>query len=199
MSAYLTSNDVLNALSTFFGDCYSKDGYNPRTVFENCVFNSMRAKYPEETDYEYLRNDAQAVVSIEYKANYSEYKNLTWSYLCYVHLLKENEDSLKALYPDHSDMWVNDYQFKVSSTVRAWIRNRDTKGLANLASMLRGYDYQSCEHKDHEKSVGYFLQQSIKEGLLKLLIDYQLEDNKPWASWTDPQLEKHVMCLSDML
>ena len=58
MSAYLTSNDVLNALSTFFGDCYTRDGYAARTVLENCVFNSMKAKYPEE-DYETLRTDVK--------------------------------------------------------------------------------------------------------------------------------------------
>ena len=47
MSAYLTSNDVLNALSTFFGDCYSRDGYNARSVLENCVFIKVIIVYIE--------------------------------------------------------------------------------------------------------------------------------------------------------
>ena len=116
-------------------------------------------------------------------------------------LLNENIRSLKARYPDdYQDMISYNYEFKKSSTIVKWVSDRDPKGLLMLWQMLKGWEYQSCEHYEFRDSVAYQIKQQIQDGILNTLkkkFCVNDEDNV-WTSWEDPQLDNHIVCISDM-
>jgi len=196
MSAYLASNDVLNALSTYFHES-NKRG-NLRSSYELAVYEHIKTDHKHLTDIQ-AADLAQNIVNLDYKLTYPGNKTHTIAALVFDQLLKENVNSLKALYPNDSDMWQNDYKFKPSQQVITWVLGRDIKGLASMASMVKGLIYQSCEHKEFRSSVAYFLLSDIKNSLLSDLVNYSLSkdsDSQPWASWLEPVSDIKTICLT---
>ena len=131
-----------------------------------------------------------------------EYKSLASCHVVFNILLRENERSLQARYPDdYQDMISSNYEFKKSSTVTKWLSDRDPRGLMMIWQMLRGWEYQSCEHYEFRNSVAYQIKEQIEYGILKTLekIHCPADEDKVWTSWEDPQLDSHVVCISDML
>ena len=118
MSAYLTSNDVLNALSTYFHES-NKKGYL-KSSYELCIYESIKSDHKHMTETE-AADIAQNIVNLDHKLTYERNKTHTIAVLVFDQLLKENKNSLKALYPNDSDMWQNDYKFQPSQQVTTWI------------------------------------------------------------------------------
>ena len=193
MSAYLTSNDVLNALSTYFHES-NKKGYL-RSSYELSIYESIKGNNKHFTDTQ-AADVAADIVNLDYKLTYQNNKNYTIAVLVFDQLLKENKNSLKALYPKYPDMWRNDYEFKPSQQVLNWLLDRDIKGLASLADMCRGYYYQSCEHAGFKTSPAYYLIKDIQNSLLNNLVKFSLNDDaQPWASWSEPKTNIKPICL----
>ncbi len=194
MSACLTSNDVLNALTTYFHES-NKKGYL-KSSYELCIYESIKNHKRHLTDTE-AADIAQNIVNLDYKLTYQSNKSNTIAVLVFDQLLKENKNSLKALYPNYPDMWQNDYKFKPSQQVINWLLDRDIKGLACLADMCRGYYYQSCEHSGFKTSPAYFLIKDIQSSLLNNLVKFSLnDDEQPWASWIEPKTDTKIICLT---
>jgi len=194
MSAYLTSNDVLNALATYFHES-NKKGYL-KSSYELCIYEHLKNNHKHMTDIQ-VADTAQNIVNLDYELTYASNKTHTVAVLVFDQLLKENKNSLKALYPNDSDMWQNDYKFKPSQQVITWVLDRNIKGLAMLADMVRGYYYQSCEHNAFKTSPAYFLIKDIQNSLLNNLVKYSLNgDEQPWASWSEPKTDIKTICLT---
>ena len=85
-------------------------------------------------------------------------------------------------------MWENNYSFNELSIVSEWVLTQNVKGLASLASMVKGLIYQSCEHKGFRTSPAFYLLNEIKESLLRDIIKAQHFEREPWASWELPKI-----------
>ena len=194
MSAYLASNDVINALSTYFHES-NKRG-NLRSSYELAVYEHIKTDHKHMTETQ-AADLAQNIVNLDYELTYPGNKTHTVAALVFDQLLKENKNSLKALYPNDSEMWQNDYKFKPSQQVITWVLDRDIKGLASLASMAKGYYYQSCEHDGFKTSPAYFLIKDIQNSLFSDLTKYTLDRKKrPWSSWSEPKTDIKTICLT---
>ena len=196
MSAYLASNDVLNALSTYLHEKNSRG--NLKSSYQMCVYESIKTNHKHLNENEAYKL-ANSLVNLDISLTKERNEAYCIAELVFDQLLKENVNSLKALYPTHSDMWQNDYKFKPSQQVITWVLSRDIKGLASLASMAKGLIYQSCEHKEFRSSVAYFLLSDIKNSLLSDLVNYSLSkdsDQQPWASWLEPRSDIKTICLT---
>ena len=101
MSAYLTSNDVLNALSTYFYESNKKG--HLRSSYEFCIYESIKSDHKHMTEIQ-AADLAQNIVNLDYELTYASNKTHTVAVLVFDQLLKENKNSLKALYPNDSDM-----------------------------------------------------------------------------------------------
>jgi hypothetical protein len=195
MSAYLTSNDVLNALATYFHES-NKKGYL-KSSYELCLCEHLKSDVSFTGTDTVAADLAQNIFNLDYKLTYESNKTHTIAVLVFDQLLKENKNSLKALYPSYPDMWQNDYKFKLSQQVITWVSDRNIKGLAMLADMARGYYYQSCEHNAFKTSPAYFLIKDIQNSLLNNLVKYSLNDEEqPWASWSEPKTDIKTICLT---
>ena len=184
MSAYLASNDVFNALATY----YHLKNVTPhnRSGYELAIFEHIASDNPHMTEQQ-AADTAHNIVNLDYELTYATNKTHTIAALVFDQLLKENKNSLKALYPKHPDMWENDYSFNELSIVSEWVLTQNIKGLASLASMARGLIYQSCEHKGFKTSPAFYLIKEIQESLLNDIIKAQRFDREPWASWEQPK------------
>ena len=206
MSAHLTDQDCINALATFWYEYHKTPGNeSPQQALER-AFLIAKEEISLKEDYFENQNEIRyrAIKLIE--AQKDVYKGLASCRVIYDILLNENIRSLQALYPDdikeplENRMWFNEYDFKKSSTVVKWVSDRDTKGLLMLWQMLKGWEYQSCEHFEFKNSVAYQIRQQIQNGILNILqkkFCVNDEDNV-WTSWEDPQLDNHIVCISDM-
>ena len=206
MSAHLTDQDCINALATFWYEYHKTPGNeSPQQALER-AFLIAKEEISLKEDYFENQNEIRyrAIKLIE--AQKDVYKGLASCRVIYDILLNENIRSLQALYPDdikeplENRMWFNEYDFKKSSTVAKWVSDRDTKGLLMLWQMLKGWEYQSCEHFEFKNSVAYQIRQQIQNGILNILqkkFCVNDEDNV-WTSWEDPQLDSHIVCISDM-
>jgi len=87
-------------------------------------------------------------------------------------LLIENKNSLNARYSDPTDMFRDSYIYRLSNCVVSWIDNNQS---GYLVGIVNNYDYQSCEHPNYEKSLGYAILNQIK--------DFLLEDMKLGDIW----------------
>ena len=190
MSAHLTDQDCINALATFWYE-YHKLPRNeaPQQALERaCV----------------IATEAREMAEQLIKANQPAYKGLAACRVVYDLLLNENVRSLQALYPNEwktplqDRIWYNEYDFKKSSTVTKWLSERDPKGLMMIWQMLRGWEYQSCEHFEFRNSVAYQIKQQIEYGILDTLKKIHCPNDRVWTTWEDPQLDSHVVCISDM-
>ena len=192
MSAFLASNDVFNALATYY-HLKNIDPHN-RSSYELAIYEHITSNHPHMTE-EQAENTAHNIVSLDYELTYENNKTHTIAALVFDQLLKENKNSLKALYPNDADMWENDYQFEECAVVVEWVLTLNTKGLASLASMLKGLIYQSCEHKGFKTSPAFYLLNEIKESLLSDIIKAQGFKRSPWASWEQPKPNRSQIAL----
>ena len=206
MSAHLTDQDCINALATFWYE-YHKQPRNesPEQALER-AYVIAQEEVSLKKDYFERMNDFRLRASNQIEAYKPEFKSLAPCFVVFNILLRENERSLQALYDrDWNEsptnrIWYNEYEFKKSSTVTKWLSERDPKGLMMIWQMLRGWEYQSCEHFEFRNSVAYQIKQQIEYGILNTLkkIHCPGEEDRVWTSWEDPQLDSNVVCISDM-
>ena len=206
MSAHLTDQDCINALATFWYEYHKTPGNeSPQQALER-AFIIAKEEISLKKDYFENQNEIRyrAIKLIESQQDC--YKGLASCRVIYDILLNENIRSLKARYPDdikeplENRMWFNEYDFKKSTTVVKWVSDRDPKGLLMLWQMLKGWEYQSCEYFEFQNSVAYQIKQQIQNGILNILQKkFCINDqDNVWTSWEDPQLDSHIVCISDM-
>ena len=201
MSAHLTDQDCINALATFWYEYHKTPGNeSPQQALER-AYLIAEEEVSLKKDYFERMEDFRLRASNLIQAQKPAYKGLASCAVVFNLLFNENVRSLQARYPDdYQDMISSNYEFKKSSTVVKWVSDRDPKGLLMLWQMLKGWEYQSCKHYEFRNSVAYVIKQQIQDGILNILQDkfcINDEDNV-WTSWTDPQLDSHIVCISDM-
>ena len=206
MSAHLTDQDCINALSTFWYEYHKLPrSESPQQALER-AFLIAEEEVSIKKDYFENQNELRCRAIRLIEAQQDVYKGLASCRVVYDILLNENIRSLEARYPDDSKeplksrIWYNEYDFKKSSTIVKWVNDRDSRGLLMLWQMLQGWEYQSCEHFEFKNSVAYQIKQQIQDGLLNTLKKRFCpnDEDRVWTSWKDPQLDSHVVCISDM-
>ena len=207
MSAHLTDQDCINALATFWYEFHKlPNSESPQSALERAFIIAQEEKTTKKDYFDNLNElKFRAIRLIE--AQQPAYKGLASCRVIYDILLNENVRSLKARYPNdlkeplENRIWFNEYDFKKSSTVVKWVNERDSRGLLMIYQMLQGWDYQSCEHYEYRNSVSYQIKEQIEYGILDILKKIHCPDqekDRVWTSWKDPQLDSHIICISDM-
>tara|TARA_B100000424_G_scaffold88299_1_gene66077 strand:- start:390 stop:995 length:606 start_codon:yes stop_codon:yes gene_type:complete len=175
MSAYLCSDDTLNALSTFY---YMKSG---KTDDER-KSNILRAIRRSNRDSWYENQETMISVPTEtfedrmklhakfdkfcdglYDIWFYQYSNQSIYQVIFNILLRENQYSLMARYNDKDYAERSSYNYVHSNCVNYW---DDHKQLGYMVGIINNYDYQSCEHDNYRNSLGYAILDQIKEMLL---------------------------------
>ena len=172
MSAYLCSDDTLNALSTFY---YMKSG---KTDDER-KSHVMRAIRSVEKKIWYERNHPKGVTTYEqrmelhakfekfcdglYDIFFLQYSDGDFFRMIFDILLRENQNSLMARYNDKEYAERLTYVRRMSNVVNYW---DDHNQLGYMVGIINNYDYQSCEHDNYKNSLGYAILQQIKDMLL---------------------------------
>ena len=179
MSAYLCSDDTLNALSTFY---YMKSGKTD----EERKLNVLRAirKVNKKTWYENhkWKEETNGVKSFEdrmklhakfdkfcdglYDIYFLQYSDGDFFRMIFDILLRENQKSLMARYNDKDYAERLSYNRVMSNCVVHWNEHNQ---LGYLVGIINNYDYQSCEHDNYKNSLGYAILDQIKELLLNEL------------------------------
>ena len=178
MSAYLCSDDTLNALSTYW---FIKSGKTWDDPSKSQAFK--RALRIVEKEYFYKTRGESCKDPLKLYADFQHYideyyddllksSNNDLYELVFDTLLLENKNSLNARYSNPTDMFIDSYIYRLSNCVVYWIENNQS---GYLVGILNNYDYQSCEHPNHENSLGYAILNQIK--------DYLLEDMKLGDIW----------------
>ena len=178
MSAYLCSDDTLNALSTFY---YMKSG---KTDAER-KSNVLRAIRSVEKGRWY--ENQETMISVKtvtfedrmklhakfdkfcdglYDIFFLQYSDGDFFRMIFDILLRENQKSLMARYNDKEYAERLTYVRRMSNVVNYW---DDHNQLGYLVGIINNYNYQSCEHDNYENSLGYAILQQIKEMLLNEL------------------------------
>ena len=202
MSAHLTDQDCINALATFWYEYHKQPrSESPQNALER-AFLIANEEVSTKTDYFENQNELRYRAIRLIEAQQPVYKGLASCKVIFDILFNENVRSLQARYPDdYQDMISYNYEFKKSSTVVKWVNDRDPRGLMMVWQMLQGWEYQSCEHFEFRNSVAYQIKQQIEYGILNTLKKVHCPDqekDRVWTSWTDPQLDDHIICISDM-
>ena len=206
MSAHLTDQDCINALSTFWYEYHKLPrSESPQSALERAFIIAQEETSLKKDYFENINELRYRAIKL-IEAQQPVYKGLASCRVIFDILLNENIRSLKARYPNDSKepltsrIWYNEYDFKKSSTVVKWVNDRDSRGLLMIYQMLQGWDYQSCEHFEYRNSVAYQIKEQIQYGILDILKKVHCPDDKDrvWTSWTDPQLDDHIICISDM-
>ena len=173
MSAYLCSDDTLNALSTFY---YLKSG---KTDDER-KSHVMRAIRITNKDSFYERQQIAETFEdrMKLRAKFDkfcdglydiwldQYSEGNFYKMIFNILLRENQNSLMARYNDKDYAERLSYNYVHSNCVNYW---DDHNQLGYLVGIINNYDYQSCEHDNYKNSLGYAILDQIKEFLLKEL------------------------------
>ena len=173
MSAYLCSDDTLNALSTFY---YLKSG---KTDDER-KSHVMRAIRITNKDSFYERQQIAETFEdrMKLRAKFDnfcdglydiwldQYSDGSFYKMIFNILLRENQNSLMARYNDKDYAERLSYNYVHSNCVNYW---DDHNQLGYLVGIINNYDYQSCEHDNYKNSLGYAILDQIKELLLKEL------------------------------
>ena len=175
MSAYLCSDDTLNALSTFY---YMKSG---KTDAER-KSNILRAIRRVNKVSWYEKQELGLTLTFEdrmklhakfdkfcdglYDIWLDQYSEGNFYKMIFNILLRENQNSLMARYNDKDYAERSSYDYVHSNCVNYW---DDHNQLGYLVGIINNYDYQSCEHGNYQDSLGYAILDQIKELLLKEL------------------------------
>jgi len=172
MSAFLSSNDCLNALATYWGCKHRERGDDRRNALTRAVYNSSE---PTADSWRSSSELVDAWLATETP------ERVVWKLL-----LMENVLSLNARYPNDPEMSdFTGYAFKPSRRV---IEHNVFRGSAFVVGLVTGYEYQSCEHDGWGKSVAYQICQQIRYHLLKDFAKSGGESAETWASWTELDL-----------
>jgi|TARA_B000000565_G_C23560248_1_gene291145 hypothetical protein len=173
MSAYLCSDDTLNALSTFY---YLKSGKTD----EERKSHVMRAIRITNRDSFYERQQIAETFEdrMKLRAKFDkfcdglydiwldQYSEGNFYKMIFNILLRENQNSLMARYNDKDYAERLSYNYVHSNCVNYW---DDHNQLGYLVGIINNYDYQSCEHDNYKDSLGYAILDQIKEFLLREL------------------------------
>ena len=177
MSAYLCSDDTLNELSTYWFIKSGKSWDDPSK--SQAYKTAMRIRYKDSyyksrtdcNDPLRLYADFQRYIDELFERSVRNSNNDLYE-LVFNTLLTENKNSLNARYSNPTDMFRDSYVHRLSNCVVYWIENNQS---GYLVGILNNYNYQSCEHPNHENSLGYAILNQIK--------DYLLEDMKLGEIW----------------
>ena len=178
MSAYLCSDDTLNALSTFY---YLKSGKtdeerkshvmrairitNKKRWYEN---QEQMISVPTDTFEDRMKLHAKFNKFCDglYDIWLDQYSEGNFYKMIFNILLRENQNSLLARYNDKEYAERPSYMIIKSNCVNYW---DDHNQLGYMVGIINNYDYQSCEHQNYKDSLGYAILDQIKELLLKEL------------------------------
>ena len=170
MSAYLCSDDTLNALSTFY---YLKSGKTDeerklnvlraiRKVNKNSWYERQQvAETHEQRMKLYVKFDE--FCDGLYDIWLDQYSEGNFYKMIFNILLRENQNSLMARYNDKEYAERSSYNYVHSNCVNYW---DDHKQLGYMVGIINNYNYQSCEHGNYQDSLGYAILDQIKEMLL---------------------------------
>ena len=178
MSAYLCSDDTLNALATYW---FIKSGKTWDDPSKSQAFK--RALRIVEKEYFYKTRSVSCKDPLKLYAYFQKYIDESYDdllkasnndlyELVFDTLLLENKNSLNARYSNPTDMFRDSYIYRLSNCVVYWIENNQS---GYLVGILNNYNYQSCEHPNYKNSLGYAILNQIK--------DYLLEDMKLGEIW----------------
>tara|TARA_Y100000401_G_scaffold70659_1_gene56739 strand:- start:3 stop:542 length:540 start_codon:yes stop_codon:yes gene_type:complete len=93
-------------------------------------------------------------------------------------LLRENQNSLLARYPNDKDYAERpSYKYLMSNCVVHW---NDHNQLGYLVGIMNNYDYQSCEHENYKDSLGHAILNQIRDFLLKEFKLGEIWDFNEW-------------------
>ena len=173
MSAYLCSDDTLNALSTFY---YIKSGKTDdqrksnliraiRKVNKNSWYERQQIAETFE-DRMKLHSKFDKFCDGLYDIWLDQYSEGSFYKMIFNILLRENQNSLMARYNDKYYAERLSYNYVHSNCVNYW---DDHKQLGYMVGIINNYNYQSCEHDNYKNSLGYAILDQIKEFLLKEL------------------------------
>lgn len=177
MSAYLSSCDAIAALATYFAHRTRQPEQELSRVLANAAFARLQRANPETAYGEYNACSREALATIAAHGGPAR--------AVFALLLQENQRSLEARYAGDEDYRdAAGYAYAPSAAVRRWICARTT---GQLVGILRGYEYQSCEHREWEQSDAYAICQSIRRALLSDLESRDCGDTPNWASWAEPE------------
>lgn len=177
MSAYLSSCDAIAALATYFAWRTRQPEQELSRVLANAAFARLQRANPEIAygEYNVCSRGADAIIAAHGGP----------ARAVFALLLQENQRSLEARYPGDEDYRdAEDYAYAPSAAVRRWIAQRTT---GQLVGILRGYEYQSCEHPEWQQSDAHAICQSIRRALLSDLESRDCGDAPNWASWAEPE------------
>ena len=178
MSAYLCSDDTLNALSTFY---YMKSGKTDeerksnvlraiRSVEKNRWYETQETMISVKTvtfeDRMKLHAKFDKFCDGLYDIYFLQYSDGDFFKMIFDILLRENQKSLMARYNDKDFSERPSYIYRMSNVVNYW---DDHNQLGYLVGIINNYDYQSCEHENYQDSLGYAILDQIKELLLREL------------------------------
>jgi len=175
MSAYLCSDDTLNALSTFY---YMKSGKTDAERKSNVLraIRSVEQKRWYETqetmisvktvtfeDQMKLHAEFEKFCNGLYDIYLLQYSDGDFFRMIFDILLRENQNSLMARYNDKEYSERLSYNRRMSNVVIYW---DDHNKLGYLVGIINNYDYQSCEHDNYKNSMGYAILDQIRHMLL---------------------------------
>jgi hypothetical protein len=182
VSAYLTSNDTISALVTYWSASASHKNYTtPTDALCRAFAMAKRAEggNPEAYPLDWASKEASKAV-----ARYGSVEAAAFALLTL-----ENVKSLLARYPGDDDMWeaAKGYRFKRSAQVMRWIQGHSgPRGHGFIVGMVRGFSYQACEHESWEHSPAFQLCEQIKAYLLNDLESRDCPDGGMWACYEEP-------------
>ena len=179
MSAYLSSNDTISALVTYWSDSASHRNYTTPKDSLSRAFAMAKLAQDEDRAYPHGWAEEQTMKAI---AKYGSTEKAAFALL-----VLENIKSLISRYPGDDEMFeeASFYQFKRSAQVMRWLHYAPL-GHGFLVGMVKGYSYQSCEHESWEQSAAFQLCEQIKGFLLSDLERRDCKGEKSWASFVEP-------------
>ena len=173
MSAYLCSDDTLNALATFY---YMKSGKTDAERKSNILRAIRRVNRDSWYERQQVAETYEDRMKLHAKFNkfcdglydiwLDQYSEGNFYKMIFNILLRENQNSLMARYNDKEYSERPSYIYRMSNCVNYW---DDHNQLGYLVGIINNYDYQSCEHGNYQDSLGYAILDQIKELLLREL------------------------------
>ena len=171
MSAYLCSDDTLNALSTFYYMKSGKTDEERKSYVMGAIRQSNKKSWYErqqvaETYEDRMKLHAKYNKFCDglYDIWLDQYSEGVFYKMIFNILLRENQNSLLARYPNDKDYAERpSYKYLMSNCVNYW---DDHKQLGYMVGIINNYDYQSCEHQNYKDSLGYAILNQIRDFLL---------------------------------
>ena len=170
MSAYLCSDDTLNALSTFY---YLKSGKTDDErkshVMRAIRITNKDSFYERQQIAETFEDRMKLRAKFDkfcdglYDIYFLQYSDGDFFRMIFDILLRENQNSLMARYNDKEYAERLTYVRRMSNVVNYW---DDHNQLGYLVGIINNYDYQSCEHDNYKNSLGYAILKQIRDMLL---------------------------------